>query len=128
MIKTNDGGYNNRQLTYTVQCLSQLSTVQATPIEQTFDVTFQYEQCNASIFLLDNSGMPNYSQNWFSPTGLTDPVPEFQYTADCSLDFTYSAMVKDLSGVWKSLDEIKEIEFDPVTRRFALSKCWPLTA
>lgn len=127
IIKTQDPSLNMQTLTYTVECVSQLSQAQLTPIEQTFDVTFAFEQCNASIFLLDTSGMPNYTQNWFDPTQTTKQVPQFQYSADCSLEFTYTAIVNVGNDVWKDVSEVPEITFDAQALTFDLAKCYPAT-
>lgn len=101
--------------------------MQLEPIEQSFDVIFEFQQCNAQIFLLDQSGMPNYEQDWFGMTTITRQVPLFQYSADCQLEFTYTALVNDGSGVLKSVDEVSEIDFDPLDLTFSLAKCFPLT-
>lgn len=56
--------------------------------------------------------MPDYMQYWFVGASQTQAVPEFYYTASCDLEFTYSALVNDGSGVFVPIESIKEISFD----------------
>lgn len=69
--------------------------------------------------------MPDYTQYWFTPASQTQPVPEFFYVSDCTLDFTYSAVVKDGSGVFVPIESIGEISFNPDMRTFSMAKCDP---
>ena len=40
--------------------------------------------------------MPNYQQYWFVPGGQSQAVQEYFLISDCTLEFTYSAMAREV--------------------------------
>lgn len=67
--------------------------------------------------------MSDIVQYWFVGATTTDPVSAYSYTANCMLEFTYSALVNDGSGFFVPVENVGEISFNPVDRTFTLEKC-----
>lgn len=135
VIKTMLADLATKTHSYSIECISELSLVQTLPEVQTFDVEFEYENCDPKI-LLNGVSMPDYDQYWFTQAGQSQAVPEYFLVSDCSLVFTYSAKARLVSSTDPDEDDESEfvaledmdknvLSFDPATRTFSMAMCDP---
>lgn len=124
VLRTNDSQLNGQTLDFRIDCISSLSKVQNTYANTTFSVGFEFENCN-SIISLNSASMADQTQYWMTSGRTTAAVPEYAYSADCELEFSYSALVRMGTGDFMPIESIKEITFDPESRTFYLAKCDP---
>jgi len=112
ILKTNDSRLNGQVLDFRIDCISTLSKAQSVMALSPFSVAFEFENCH-SVISLNSAKMQDQTQSWLLPGRNTTAIPEFAYVADCELQFSYSAFVREGTGSFMPIESVKEIKFDP---------------